>query len=87
MKAPRGPDVSPLLSWYPIVSMLQLLVDMPLSDGVPMGYGHVYAPDHYLDAWLEVTGVENWSSEEIDALKVHLHSKASNADGYEYRGG
>ncbi|MBN7776526.1 alpha/beta-hydrolase family protein [Nitratireductor aquimarinus] len=87
MKAPRGPDVSPLLSWYPIVSMLQLLVDMPLSDGVPMGYGHVYAPDHYLDAWLEVTGVENWSSEEIDALKMHLHSKASNADGYEYRGG
>lgn len=87
MKDPIGPDVSPLLRWYPVVSMLQLLVDMPLSDSVPIGYGHVYAPDHYLDAWLKVTGVENWSSEKIDELKRHLHLRASDADGYEHRGG
>ncbi len=69
MRSPRGPDVSPMLGWYPIVSMLQILIDMPLADTVPMGYGHVYAPDHYLNAWLEVTGVEGWSAEQIEALK------------------
>jgi uncharacterized membrane protein len=28
MKAPRGPDVSPALRWYPVVTMLQLAADM-----------------------------------------------------------
>lgn len=87
MKSPRGPDVSPLLKWYPVVSMLQLLIDMPLSDTVPMGYGHVYAPEHYLNAWLEVTGIESWDAAEIEALKKHLSERSLREDGYEYRGG
>lgn len=87
MKSPRGPDVSPMLGWYPVVSMLQLLIDMPLADTVPMGYGHVYAPDHYLNAWLEVTGIETWQADEIEALKKHLLNRAQREDGYEYRGG
>lgn len=87
MKAPRAHDVSPLLRWYPVVSMLQLLVDMPLSDSVPMGYGHVYAPEHYLNAWLEVTGVEGWGGEKVEALKALLKQRSMRGDGYEYRGG
>lgn len=87
MKSPRGPDVSPMLEWYPVVSMLQLLVDMPLSDTVPMGYGHVYAPAHYLNAWLEVTGVDGWSIEQINALKALLKQRSLRGYGYEYRGG
>lgn len=87
MKSPRGPDVSPMLEWYPVVSMLQLLVDMPLSDTVPMGYGHVYAPAHYLNAWLEVTGIENWKTDEIDALKKYLTQRSLREDGFHYRGG
>lgn len=87
MKSPRGFDVSPSLAWYPVISMLQVLVDMPLSDTVPMGYGHVYAPQDYLDAWLQVTGVDSWTSEEIDRLKGVLLEDAQEGDGYEYRGG
>ena len=87
MKAPRGPDVSASLEWYPVVSMLQVLIDMPLADTVPMGYGHVYAPEHYLDAWLEVAAIDNWSPEKIDALKALLIKRAQEDDGYEYRGG
>lgn len=87
MKAPRGPDVSPALQWYPVVSMLQLLIDMPLSDTVPMGYGHVYAPEHYLNAWLEVTGIESWTTEEIAKLKEHLKNRSRRDDGYQNRGG
>ena len=87
MKSPRGPDVSPLLTWYPVVSMLQVLIDMPLSDTVPMGYGHVYAPEHYLRAWIEVTGVDDWSGQRIEALKALLIERSQKGDGYEYRGG
>ena len=72
MAAPRAPDVSPALRWYPVVTMLQLGLDMMTATAAPIGYGHVYAPEHYIDAWLEVTGIEGWSPEEIDRLKRHF---------------
>ncbi|MCC3263125.1 alpha/beta-hydrolase family protein, partial [Paenibacillus polymyxa] len=43
MSAPMGPDVSPELRWYPVVTMLQLALDMAVGTATPMGYGHVYA--------------------------------------------
>lgn len=72
MHAPRGPDVSPGMRWYPVVTSMQLALDMILADGAPMGYGHVYAPSHYIDAWLDVTGIDDWSPAEIQALKRAL---------------
>jgi len=54
---------------------------------VPLGYGHVYAPGHYLDAWLEVTGIDTWPAERIQALKTRLLKKTETGDGYESRGG
>ena len=38
----------------------------------PMGYGHVYAPQHYIDAWVQVTDVQGWTPEEIERLKRHF---------------
>lgn len=72
MSAPRGPDVSPDLRWYPVVTMLQLAVDMAVATGTPMGYGHVYAPEHYVDAWVAVTGIVTWSADALAQLKQHL---------------
>jgi len=69
MIAPRGPDVSPELRWYPVVTMLQLTLDMAMATTAPMGYGHVYAPAHYIDAWIEVTDAQGWPPEEISRLK------------------
>ncbi len=64
------PDVSPDLQWYPVVTMLQLGLDMAMAAAAPVGYGHDYAPQHYIDAWLQVTGIEDWSREiDIDRLK------------------
>lgn len=74
MSQPRGPDVSPQMRWYPIVSFLQLLIDMMTATTTPMGHGHVYAPQHYIDAWIEVTDVQDWSATDIDRLKEHLAS-------------
>ena len=72
MLPPRGPDVSPQLRWYPVVTLLQLMLDMFMATGAPIGYGHVYAPAHYIDAWIELTDVRDRSPEEITRLKKHL---------------
>lgn len=72
LNAPRGPDVTPRLQWFPVVTMLQLAIDMMLANTTPMGYGHVYAPEHYLEAWFAVTAPPGWSPERIADLKAHL---------------
>ena len=95
MNAPRGPDVSPELHWYPVVTMLQLAIDMAVATSTPMGYGHVYAPEHYVDAWVAVTDVHNWSPDALARLKDDLAKAARTASGvntgddnpYDDRGG
>ena len=72
MALPRGPDVSPSLRWYPVVSFLQLALDMAMATSTPIGYGHVYDSANYVDAWIEVTDVRGWSAREIARLKRHL---------------
>ncbi|TIL30431.1 MAG: hypothetical protein E5Y83_19555 [Mesorhizobium sp.] len=81
MDAPRGPDVSPELRWYPVVTMLQLALDMAVATGTPMGYGHVFAPEHYVNAWLAVTDPQGWSADQIAQLKQHLAARARPCDG------
>lgn len=69
MKQPRGPDVSPYLAWYPVVTMLQLALDMAMATTSPMGYGHVYAPEHYVDAWVAVTDPQGLAPGDVERLK------------------
>lgn len=76
MNAPRGPDVSPDLQWYPVVTMLQIALDMAVANGTPMGYGHVYAPEHYVDAWVAVADIHHWSPDALARLKDHLGNAA-----------
>lgn len=79
MSAPRGPDVAPELRWYPIVTMLQLALDMAVATNTPMGFGHVYAPEHYVDAWVAVTDLHDWSADALARLKNHLAAAARKA--------
>ncbi|BAU57682.1 membrane protein [Halorhodospira halochloris] len=74
MSGPRGPDVAPVLRWYPIVTMLQLAADMA-AGSAPIGYGHNYAAEHYIDAWLKLTEPQDWSEEDIDRLKDKFRSQ------------
>jgi len=74
MKGQRGPDVSPHFQWFPIVTALQLGFDAMIATTSPMGFGHVYAPQHYIDAWLAVTDPPGWTAEEIERLKLHFES-------------
>jgi uncharacterized membrane protein len=72
MLPPRGPDVSSQLRWHAVVTLLQLMLDMAMATAAPIGYGHVYAPAHYIAAWIEVTDVRDWSPEQISRLERHL---------------
>ena len=69
LNAPRGPDVSPALNWYPVITFLQLAVDAALAQTPPVGHGHVYAPTDYIDAWVAVTQPEGWTQAGLEALK------------------
>ncbi|MFK7821537.1 MAG: alpha/beta-hydrolase family protein, partial [Planctomycetaceae bacterium] len=71
----RGPDVSPELQWYPIVTFLQVAFDLPMATSVPPGYGHNYAPAHYIDAWIAVTDPTNWSDKDTRSLKAIFKDK------------
>jgi len=92
---PRGPGVSPTLRWYPVVTMMQVALDMMLAMDTPPGHGHVYAPEHYTQAWAEVTGITHWSAEDLEKLKRHLaevarknmEGEGGKEDAYDNRGG
>jgi uncharacterized membrane protein len=70
--APRPPDVSPDLSWMPVVSFLQMVVDMVTATGTPRGFGHVYAAEHYMNAWVALLDPPGWPQERLDRLRRHL---------------
>jgi uncharacterized membrane protein len=74
LKAPRGPDISPDFTWLPVVTALQLVVDMAIATSSPAGYGHVYAPEHYIDAWIPLTDPPDVSQADIRRLKERLKS-------------
>ncbi len=65
----RGPDVSPYLDWYPIVTFLQIACDLPMATSVPAGYGHNIAPASYIDAWIAITSPPDWSTGDTERLK------------------
>ncbi len=75
MKVPRGPDVSPDLRWYPVITMLQLAFDMAIGTSTPIGHGHVYAPEHYIDGWMAVTDPPGVSAADVERLKAHLKGR------------
>lgn len=71
----RGPDVSPYLRWYPIVTFLQLAFDLPMATAIPTGYGHNYAPAAYIDAWTAVTAPEGWTEADTKRLKERFEKQ------------
>ncbi|WP_159449570.1 alpha/beta-hydrolase family protein [Demequina sp. NBRC 110057] len=52
----RAPDVSATMAWYPLVTLWQVLLDMPAAGSVPEGFGHLYTVTANLQAWNAVTG-------------------------------
>jgi uncharacterized membrane protein len=68
----RGPDVSPYLRWFPLVTFLQAAFDLPMATTVPAGYGHNFAPASYIDGWIEVTQPAGWTAGDTQRLKARF---------------
>jgi uncharacterized membrane protein len=68
----RGEDVSPFLTWYPLLTFLQVGFDLPMATSVPTGYGHNYAPSDYIYGWASVLGASDWSDDSLDRLCQHF---------------
>lgn len=67
----RAPDVSPEMRWIPVVTMLQVAVDMAVAVGT-LGFGHDYAARHYVPAWATALDPEGWTPEFEARLTEHL---------------
>jgi uncharacterized membrane protein len=65
----RGPDVSPEMRWFPVVTMLQVALDMAVSVGV-YGFGHDYIAEHYIPAWAETLDPPDWTEQRQSDLQT-----------------
>ena len=65
---PRGPDVSPDMTWIPAVTFWQVLADLAFSTGVPDGHGHSYGV-FAVDGWAAVAAPPGWTSDDTARLK------------------
>jgi uncharacterized membrane protein len=72
LERPVGPDVSPEFVWIPVVTFLQLGIDIMLAVIPPLGHGHTYAFEHYLDCWASLTDARGWTPEGLEALKTKV---------------
>lgn len=69
--ADRAPDVSPQMRWIPLVTLLQVGVDMAVAVG-NLGYGHDYIARHYIPAWAATLDPEGWDGATQTRLIGHL---------------
>ncbi len=68
MVGPRGPDVSPGFHWLPIVTVLQLGVDIMTAIKPPVGFGHSYDFASYARAWAMLLDLPDWTDARIETL-------------------
>lgn len=67
LKEPRGPDVTPLMQWYPFVTFAQVTINQFFAITAPQGHGHNYG-DSVASAWAAITSPPNWSEDQADKL-------------------
>ncbi len=67
----RGADVSPRMVWIPVVTGLQVTVDMLMGTAVPARHGHNYG-DVMVDAWMGVLGDVELSPAAIAAVSERI---------------
>lgn len=71
LDAPRGPDVSPDMHWYPLVTFWQTAVDQVIAINVPAGHGHVYGSG-VVDGWAALAAPPDWTTADTVRLRALL---------------
>lgn len=72
----RGPDVSPAMAWYPIVTFWQVAADLPRAQSVSNGHGHNYG-NVVPDAWAAVAQPPDYTPELAERIKAFLVESAA----------
>ncbi len=72
MTEPRGPDVPASFRWIPVVTFLQLGVDIMTAVKPPAGFGHSYDFVSYARAWTMLLDLSEWTDARIDALAASV---------------
>lgn len=75
----RGADVPERFTWVPLITMWQVLFDLPAAGSVPEGFGHLFTPEANAQAWIDVTQPEGWTAADSAALRQHLRGLADAA--------
>ncbi|MET8775939.1 alpha/beta-hydrolase family protein [Nocardia sp. NPDC004654] len=80
LREPPGPDVSPRMGWYPIVTFWQVAADLPNAQRVSDGHGHRYGT-LVLDAWVAIAQPPDWTAELSDRVRRYLEESADRERG------
>ncbi|WP_449385002.1 alpha/beta hydrolase [Cellulomonas soli] len=73
---PRGPDVLPDVTWFPVASFWQLSIDLFVAGETPPGHGHNYHVE-YADAWAAVATPPGWTDQATLVLRAEIAATES----------
>jgi uncharacterized membrane protein len=79
----RGPDISADMSWFPLVTMWQVALDLPGAGAIPEGFGHLYTRRANLESWVEITQPEGWTAARTDELVAYMEAQGSAVESVE----
>jgi uncharacterized membrane protein len=71
MDEPRSPGVSERMPYMPVVTFLQIGVDLAVSTEVPLGHGHKFGPSQ-AEAWSLIAPPGGWSKGDTERLVAAL---------------
>lgn len=71
----RGDDISPSMRWIPVVTAVQVGIDMLGGEAVPARHGHNFG-DVVTTGWREVTGDAGLDEEALAAVQAEIESYA-----------
>jgi uncharacterized membrane protein len=70
LREKRGPDVEPRMTWFPLVTFLQVSADY-LEARAPAGHGHRYGTLPVV-AWSKIAPPQDWTAEKTEQLRALL---------------
>ncbi|WP_433296384.1 alpha/beta hydrolase [Actinoplanes sp. CA-030573] len=71
LRGKRGPEVSPAMHWYPLITFWQTTTDLIFANKVPIGRGHVYKSGT-VDGWAAVAAPPGWTAANTVRLRALL---------------
>ncbi|WP_164842366.1 alpha/beta hydrolase [Actinoplanes solisilvae] len=71
LRGQRGPDVTPDMHWYPVITFWQTTVDLLFANQAPTGTGHVYNSGA-VDGWAAVAPPPGWTVDDTLRLRELL---------------